>query len=166
VTSLRKWGDNPTVAGPQGIQGLQGLTGPQGPQGEDGLATPDGDRFKSLSGVAAGATFANKINNSEVVKGGTYFVVWVIRYIGSNPNTEAEFRVEIDGVEIDLLSEGSVGDSDNHLTWSSFDLVVLPEDATVDFKLQYRQPSSPGTLTVSHAKIAYVRVLPTAPIPG
>lgn len=166
MAKLKAWGEDPMVAGPQGIQGDQGITGSQGPKGKDGLVAPNVDRFKSLSSDVAGLTFQDKINNSEVVLGGTYVVLWVIRYVGSNANTETEFRVEIDGVEIDLLSEGVVGDGGNTSTWASFELVVLPENATVDFKLQYRQPMSPGTLTVSYGKISYMRVLPVVSIPG
>lgn len=159
---IRFWGGTDVSTIIQGPQGPQGPVGPEGPQGEPGASAfteIDCGVFKSSGADVSTASFVAKIDTNVILKGGTYYVFWVVRYTGSNITTEAEFRVEVEGSERDTLAEGAVSDADAHFTWSSFDIIELTEGST-NFKFEHRMPGGSGNLTVSSMKIGFILVKP------
>lgn len=142
-----------------GAPGPAGPAGPEGPQGPAGGFTTDCGVFRDKGISSATLSFADKISQSPVVEGGTYFIFWTAAYTGTNNNTETELRIEVDGDEVDLYSPGAVSASLTDPSWSSFDLISL--DAGVrNFKLQFRQPAGAGLLSVNNAKLGYILVKP------
>lgn len=159
---IRFWGAKDVSTILQGPQGPPGPAGPEGPRGEPGASAfteIDCGVLKSLGEDVSTANFVAKIDTNIILKGGTYYVFWVVRYTGSNITTEAEFRVEVEGSERDILAEGAVSDADANFTWSSFDIIELTEGST-NFKFQHRTPGGSGTLTVSSMKIGFILVKP------